>query len=73
MKEKSIVDESESNASLTLSEEESTAISKLIKAIALSCFNYDVSFRSLVEEQKLTIEEDLTEKWTLCRQSHRTM
>lgn len=44
MMEEYIMDESSFAASSSLSEEERTAMSKLVKALALSCFIHNVDF-----------------------------
>lgn len=56
MKEEHIVVESELAASSTLSEEEGTTMTKLIKSMAPLCSIYDVDFRTFAEEHELSLE-----------------
>lgn len=65
MKEKDIVDESKPAASFTLSEKVRTAISKLLKLMALLRSIYDLNIRNLVKEHGDNLEENLTKKCTL--------
>lgn len=59
MKGGDIVDESEPEASLTLSREGRTTMSQLVKEMSLLCSIYEGNFISLAEEHKLVNREDV--------------
>lgn len=65
MKEGDSVGESEPTASSTLSEEGSTAIRILVKAMAFLYSIHDVNFRYLAEEHELGVREHLSGKVNL--------
>lgn len=56
-KEEDIVDETEPSASSNLSEEEKTAMSRIVKAMDLLSSIYDVAFRNLMKELELAVNE----------------
>lgn len=71
IKEENIADESEPAASSTLTEEWKTAMSKLVRAMAILCFIYEVDFNNLMKEHEHCLGDYLSGRedffWqTLC-------
>lgn len=60
MKEKNIVNESETALSAPPSKEWRTAINKHLKAMANLCFIYDDYSRNLVKDQELGLRVDMS-------------
>lgn len=57
--ETKLIDQSEPAASSSLSEEERSAVSRLVKMMALLCSVHDVDFRNLVKDHILDVGEHL--------------
>lgn len=55
--ERDIVDETKSAVLLTLTEKKKTVMSKLLKAMTLLCFIYDIDFKKLVKKSNSGIGE----------------
>lgn len=61
-KKDSVMDDVEPAASRTKSKERSTAMTKLLKSMALVCNSYEINLRKLVDEHEKGAREDINEK-----------